>query len=442
MPTLIREAAGATKTGPGRVKLTIITPGKGASGTYTADVLEQAAKDRVWPRGTQSHIDHDTAVERMDRPEGSLRNLVGVLLEDAYVDTDGALVAEARISSAWRDFVDDFGEFIGASIVASAEVSKSKEGPVVERLIPSPFNRVDLVTVAGRGGRIAEVLEAAKAIESRSIVRETTASDIDGYLRAAVRDAHKTQDEYAWLQDYDETFVYFEKGGRIWRQTYTLAGVEATLTGEPAEVHRRVEYDPITSTPAVEAATVNVRMDADAFMAEIREAAADGQMPSSDVVSRIAKNHMKLTKTPLPVPAGVQEKKEAATMATTTIEEAELATLRENASRATAAEAELKTERENRAKEAKAARKDKADAIVKEAFGEDAPAFIVESARLLSESEDFDAEALRTSATEAAAKIAEAGGAGTPRGVGDTLVTESKPRTDEDITNALHGKVA
>src|SRR6185312_8498863 len=154
-----------------RVKLTLITPGKGTSGYYSAEVLEQAAKDRAFPRGTQVHVNHDSAVDRMDRPEGNLRNLAGVLLEDAYTDPSGALVAETRVGSAWRDFVEDFHEFIGASVSSSAEVSESKDGPVVERLIPSPFNRCDLVTVAGRGGKITEVLEAAKAIESRSNVR-------------------------------------------------------------------------------------------------------------------------------------------------------------------------------------------------------------------------------------------------------------------------------
>lgn len=398
MTVQIKEAAGtAVKTGPGRVKLTIISPGQGSSGNYSPEVLEQAAKDRVWPRGTQSHLDHNTEAERMERPEGSLRNLAGVLLEDAYVDTDGSLVAETRISSAWRDFVDDFGEFIGASIVASAEVSESKDGPVIERLIPSPFNRVDLVTVAGRGGRIAEVLEAAKVIEQRSVVQETTANDVDNYLRTAVRDAHRTDDDWAWLQDHDDTYVYYEQHGKTFRQQYTLDGVNVTLTGEPVEVRRRVEYDTLT-TPEPEPTDT----------------------PSS--------------------PAGVTEtQKEDAPMATTQIEEAELTELRESAGRVQTLEAELATERATRAEEATNARVAQAEAIVNEAFGDDAPAFLVESAKTLATAEDFDADALRTQATEAAAKIAEAHGAGTPRGNGET-VTEAKTYTADDTITALEGK--
>lgn len=411
MSTLIKEAAAATRTGPGRVMLTLITPGIGSSGEYTPEVLEQAAKDVVFPRGTQSHINHDTTIERMERPGGDLRNLAMVTVEDAvwqpdWVDPEtgvkGRLAAESRVSSAWRDFVEEFGEFIGASVVASADIKEASTGRVVEKLYPSKFNRCDLVTVAGRGGGISEVLEAARVIESRSMVSETVVADIGGYLRAAVRDVHGAGDRYAWLQDFDDTFIYFEQDGRTYRQAYTLAGVDATLSGEPVEVRRRTEYDPVKTSAVTE------------------------------------------SKNSPPVPAGATQKKEAATMATTQIEEAELATLREAASRATAAEAELATEREARATEAKSARKGKAEAIVKEAFGDDVPAFFLNAATMLAESEDFDADKLRTDATEAAAKIAVDHGAGTPRGVGETAkVTESgKTITDEMIVEALHGKAA
>jgi hypothetical protein len=126
-------------------------------------------------------------------------------------------------------------------------------------------------------------------------------------------------------------------------------------------------------------------------------------------------------------------------MATTTIEETELAQLREAASRATTAEADLKKEREERALEAAQARKDQAAAIVREAFGEDAPTFITESAQLLAASEDFDAKKLTDSVAEAAAKFQSQAGAGRPTGNGAQPVTEARTITDEDTINALEG---
>ena len=116
--------ATATPKGPGRVLLTIITPGQGSSGVYTPEVLERAATEKVFPRGTQGMVDHPTLTEGADRPEGSLHNLALVLTEDARWDGN-ALVAEARVRSAYRDLVDEFADFIGVSISAAARRNAS-----------------------------------------------------------------------------------------------------------------------------------------------------------------------------------------------------------------------------------------------------------------------------------------------------------------------------
>ena len=396
MGTRVKEAGTVARTGPGRVLLTLITPGQGSSGSYTPEVLEAAAADKVFPRGTQGHINHDTEFQRMERPEGDLRNLALVLLEDAHVDENGALVAEALVSSAWRDFVEEFKEFIGASIAAQAQVKKTADGPVVEKLLPHPFNRVDLVTVAGRGGAITEVLEAAHVIESRSIVNEATANETGELLREALRAAYGAEETWIWMRDYDDTRVWFDiedpESTTTYEQGYTATDTTITLDGDRIEVRPKTTYVPVTE-------------------------------PNDSP----------------PIPAGVTEKKEAAVMATTTIEETELAQLREAASRATTAEADLKKEREERALEAAQARKDQAAAIVREAFGDDAPAFITESAQIMAASEDFDAKKLTDSVTEAAAKFQSQAGAGRPAGNGAQPVTESRTITDDDTITALEG---
>lgn len=394
MATLVKEAGTVARTGPGRVLLTLITPGQGSSGSYTPEVLEAAAADKVFPRGTQGHINHDTEFQRMERPEGDLRNLALVLLEDARVADNGALVADALVSSAWRDFVEEFKEFIGASIAAQAQVTKTSDGPVVEKLLPHPFNRVDLVTVAGRGGAITEVLEAAHVIESRSIVKEATANETGELLREALRAAYGADDTWIWMRDYDDARVWFDvedpETSTTYEQAYTLTDATVTLDGERVEVRATTTYVPVTA-------------------------------PNDSA----------------PNPAAVTENQEEATMAT--IDDKELAALRESASRADAAEADLKKEREARALEAAQSRKDKAAAIVREAFGEDAPAFITESAQLMAASEDFDADKLATSAKEAAASLASQAGAGKPSDNGVTPVTEARKISDDDIITALEG---
>ncbi|MFJ5106658.1 MULTISPECIES: hypothetical protein [unclassified Glutamicibacter] len=396
----IRESATATRRGPGRILLTLISPGQGSSGDYTPEVLATAATERAFPRGTLGMIDHDTPTEMMERPEGSLRNLAIVLEEDAYVGEGGALQAEAKVASAWRDLVDDFHEHIGASIFASAEISVNETGQkIVERIIPNPFNRADLVTVAGRGGKIDQVLEAARVIESRSIVAEATASDVRMWLQSTVRNQ---TEEWSYVVDHDETYVYYEiHGDRIIRRSYTLNGVNVTLGDDLTEVRLNKSYEPVVAQTAAE------------------------------------------SKNSPPDPAGVIENQEEATMAT--IDDKELADLRETASRATTAEAELKAEKEARAKEAAERateahdnRVKEAKRIVAEAFGEDAPALYTRLAESAATPEDFDADAFRTEVTEAAALREANNGAGNPRGLGATPITESKTTvSDEDIINAL-----
>ena len=262
----IREAtatdAAVAKTGPGRVKIVLITPGTGSSGLYESSVLEAAAADKVFPRGTQMHINHDSASERRDRPEGNLRNMAAVLLEDGKYE-GGELVAEALVASAWRPFVEEFKDFIGTSIVASAQVSeKTIDGKitrVVEKLLPNPFNRVDFVTVAGRGGRIAEVLESAQAIEHRSLAPdavEASSNDTRAALSSAVKDAHGGEKLWPYVLDFDESLVWFELDSpdesKLWQQPYTLADDAVTLTGDPIEVRRQTSYVPV-APPATEA---------------------------------------------------------------------------------------------------------------------------------------------------------------------------------------------
>lgn len=250
MPTQITEAAKVARSGPGKILLTIITPGQGSSGYYSAETIKKAAEQRAFPAGTLGMVNHASETERIERPEGDLRNLVLATNEDAYVNAEGALVAEARVASAWADFVNEFHDVIGASISASAQVRDTTEGRIVERLIPNPFNTVDLVTVAGRGGKPSALLESAKVIESRSVIaNEVTASDVEMYLGRAVRDTHadRENDSWAWMRDHDETYVYFDKGGKSWRQTYSRDGVNVTLSGEPEAVLRRTEYDPVAT---------------------------------------------------------------------------------------------------------------------------------------------------------------------------------------------------
>ena len=156
----VREASGGLATFGAKAMIKLITPGLGSSGYYSPEVLEQAAKDKVFPKGTQMFLDHPGEGETFDRPERSVRDLAGVLAEDARWTGD-ALVAQARIYEQFRTVLKEMQGDIGVSIRATASMgAESVDGaPVVGRLLQA--QSVDFVTKAGRGGAF-QVLEAAR----------------------------------------------------------------------------------------------------------------------------------------------------------------------------------------------------------------------------------------------------------------------------------------
>lgn len=155
-------AGAATLVGGRRIRVTLIDPGMGASGYYPAETLQAAARDKVFAEGLPIYLDHPTQFETRDRPERSVRDLAGLLVEDAKW-TGAALVAEARIVPAHAELVASLEGIAGMSIRAQGEVEPADVGGQrvrkVTRLLAA--ESVDIVTKAGRGGRF-EVLEGAR----------------------------------------------------------------------------------------------------------------------------------------------------------------------------------------------------------------------------------------------------------------------------------------
>ena len=440
MPTQIQEAAKVARHGPGKVLLTIITPGQGSSGYYSPETIAKAAAEKAFPAGSLGMVNHDSLTEREERPEGDLRNLVLALNEDAYVNEDGALVAEARIASAWASLVDEFHDVIGASISASASVVDTKEGRIVERLIPNPFNRVDLVTVPGRGGKTSALLEAARVVESRSIVvDETTSSDVRNYVRYAVTNAHadRENDEYVWFQDHDDAYAYFEKRGTSYRQAYTRDGVNVTLNGEPETVLRRTEYDPV----ATESTTIT------AESAQITAPTVTNKLPAP------------AGQTTSPAPAE-ETKKSHKEINMAEIAEERLQVLEESHGRVPALEAKVTAAEERAATaerraaiaESTVRARDFAKTIITAAnseLSESVVARIVDASTStipLDESLKLDTDALTETVNKAReaeetylAKLAKENGLGQVRGIGETKAETVAEASTADIRNALKG---
>lgn len=403
MAKLIHEAGTlSTAAGPGKLLIQLITPGWGSSGYYSPELLEQAAADKVFAKGTQMHIDHMSSTERREQPAGSVKTLAAVLTEDAVWDGE-RLVAEAMLGSQYRDVITEFAEYIGTSIAAGADVTigeaEGRKGTIVEKLYPDPLNRVDFVTVAGRGGKVEKVLES---IAGRAV--EATANDVREAISTVIRDAYQDEGVWVWVLDYDDSNIWFAQESaneaKTWQQAYTINDVTVELTGDLVEVRRVTNYVPIT--PATE---------------------------STDSPSG---------------PAGVTENEKEPTVATIQIEESVHADLVEKSSRTTALEAELTTAttRATTAEAGLTEANDAAAAAVVEAAFTAAGITAPKTAERLSkgypvkENGVLDAETLAADVAESIAELQASNGAGKVRGLGDT-VTESKTISDDDVVNAL-----
>lgn len=394
MTIQIREAAGKAGTLSGsRMEITLITPGWGSSGYYSPEVLEQAATDRVFPRKTQQHIDHDK-----DGGVGSVATLAAYLNEDArwepdWLDPDtgvkGRLVAEARVNRKWGPILADIGEAIGTSIAAPAEISmgeaEGRQGRIIEKLLPGPLNRVDFVTVAGRGGRISEVLESHKVEEARNVGQWLEArmhSMFTGLTDEMYGDGRMTREERITLST---------------ALGQALTSFTATVEAEAPQLFERDLWE--DPTPAA---------------AEAAEAISP------------------------PNPAGVN-KGEEPSVATIEIEESAHADLVAQSGRVTALETDLTTTREA----LKATNAAAAEALVKsalEAVGITAPKT---AARLSAgfpvlENGAIDVEKFSAEITESIAELQVSGGAGTPRGLGGNPDEGTKVElTAEDAHKAI-----
>lgn len=146
----------------------LIAPGWGSSGYYPADVLKRDGPN-VFKAGLHNFIDHPTAIEERDRPEGSLNKLASTLLEDAtwkddYKGHGPGLYSTAKVNDTFGDFLGAFSDNIGMSIRASGKVKigeiDGKKGPIVESITAA--KSVDYVTLPGAGGKVLELFESSR----------------------------------------------------------------------------------------------------------------------------------------------------------------------------------------------------------------------------------------------------------------------------------------
>lgn len=391
------EATTSTDRDAGLLDVLFLTSGWGSSGYYSRDVVEAAAP--LFEAGTQMYLDHPTEEERITRPGRSVRDIAAVIKEAGVYDAEaGGVRGKIKPVGPYREFLldEDFAKNIGLSILGSASdivegEAEGRTGGIIEGL--AALDSVDFVSRAGRGGTVLAVLESAspELVNRRAVrhgVAEATADERRTQLSDAVRTAYGSSDRYAWVQDFDDTTVWFQESpendaARYWQQSYTVADGDMTvsLTGERTEVRQVTRYLPITTDAAANTGTPVTR-------------------PGSTTAT---------------------ESEEDRNMSNIEIEESEHTRLTEEAGRVTVLEGERNTAIAERDE---ARRHGRAVFLLAES---DHKFSKLETKGLLSDlplSEDgttLDEEKFKTALTEAAAESAEKSGAGSVSGFGGNV---------------------
>ena len=143
-------------------KVKVIEAGWGSSGYYPAEMLREYGPS-VFKKGTKVFMNHPSVNEENDRPERDVEKLAGKLTTDAYF-TENGLVAEIQFYSHYAPIIKEMYEDVGLSIRALGEASlgeaEGREGPIIESLVADELTSVDVVTVAGAGGKFISLLES------------------------------------------------------------------------------------------------------------------------------------------------------------------------------------------------------------------------------------------------------------------------------------------
>jgi hypothetical protein len=183
-------AFSATSSGK-RWSVKVIESGWGSSGYYPATMLQEYGP-RVFKKGTKVFMNHPSIAEENDRPERDINQLAGKLVTDARFDGTG-LVAEVEFYSHFAPIIKEMAGDVGLSIRAMGESkvgeAEGRQGPIIEALVDDPLTSVDVVTVAGAGGKFLSLLESYKRQDDEATLLSESVSEGNEMLTKEELDA-------------------------------------------------------------------------------------------------------------------------------------------------------------------------------------------------------------------------------------------------------------
>ena len=249
----------------GTTSIKVISPGWGSSGYYSADVLKRDGP-AAFPAGTHMYMDHPTAEEDAARPERSLKDLAATLTSAATWKDTGAdgpgLYAEAKLRSDLAPLIEELAPSIGVSIRALGKAkqgeAEGRKGTIVEGIASG--KSVDFVTLPGRGGKVLELVEAARA---RNLPQGEPLEEVDDMAeleeaRTALAEARTALEaERAARQRSDERLLLIEADAFV---ADALAKVDGLPPITRAQLRRQLGGNPPLSEGKLDAAAYTERI--------------------------------------------------------------------------------------------------------------------------------------------------------------------------------------
>lgn len=166
----------------GSIDGVIVTEGRSANGNvYTGAALESGI--RIFD-GALMFADHPTRTEEAQRPERSVRDVVGRVRAPYLGQTkDGkpALRGRFQISESETALRTKIAEGIidGLSLRAFGQGKREKDGDfVVESFQANPFTSVDVVTVAAAGGGFEALSESDRSALTRAVLEQVSSEEL------------------------------------------------------------------------------------------------------------------------------------------------------------------------------------------------------------------------------------------------------------------------
>lgn len=244
MSVSLNESIAFSATGSGKKwQVKVIESGWGSSGYYPKEMLAEYGP-MVFKAGTKVFMNHPSIHEENDRPERDVNQLAGKLVSDARFDGTG-LVAEVEFYSHFAPIIREMAGDVGLSIRALGESrvgeAEGRQGPIIESLVADPMTSVDVVTVAGAGGKFLSLLESYTRKDDEASVLSESVSEGNEMLTKEELDAAVAE----LKESFTVAFGTLEESVKFLVESATPAETEEATDEAAEEVEAEPAVDPV-----------------------------------------------------------------------------------------------------------------------------------------------------------------------------------------------------